>query len=85
MSISAKLVTESETIPDPCSLKSDWTLHTGSGLTSCLFSGGKHPSCSSTSVWCFFDFLALLSRVDFSEVFAEDTVVMQILRKQDPI
>ena len=42
MGISAKLVTESETIPDPCSLKSDWTIHTGSGLTYCLFSGGKH-------------------------------------------
>ena len=42
MSISARLVTESETIPDLYSLKSDWTLHTSSGLTSSLFSGGKH-------------------------------------------
>ena len=42
MGISAKLVTKSENIPDPSSLKSDWTLHTSSGLTSCLFSGGKH-------------------------------------------
>ena len=42
MGISAKLVTKSENIPDPYSLKSDWTLHTSSGLTSCLFSGGKH-------------------------------------------
>ena len=42
MGISTKLVTESETIPDLYSLKSDWTLHTGSGLTSCLFCGGKH-------------------------------------------
>ena len=32
MGISAKLVTESETIPDPYSLKSDWTLPTSSGL-----------------------------------------------------
>ena len=85
MGISAKLVTESETIPDPCSLKSDWTIHTGSGLTYCLFSGGKHHLVFSTSVWSFFDFLAPLSHVDFSEVFAEDIVVMQILRKQDPI
>ena len=36
-------------------------------------------------MWCFLDFLALLSHVDFSEVFAEDIVVMQILRKQDEI
>ena len=36
-------------------------------------------------MWCFFDFLARLSHVDFSEVFAEDIVVMQILRKQAPV
>lgn len=78
MGISAKLATESETIPDPFLLKSDWTLPTSSGS---FFP----PSCSSTSVWCFLDFLALLSHVDFSEAFAEDIVVIQILRKQDPI
>ena len=35
MGISAKLVTESETIPDTYSFKSDWTLYTSSSLTSC--------------------------------------------------
>ena len=78
MGISAQLVRESETIADPYLLKWDWTLPTGSGS---FFP----PSCSSTSVWCFLDFLALLSHVDFSEAFAEDIVVIQILRKQDPI
>lgn len=59
MGISAKLVTESETIPDPYSLKSDWTLQTSFGLTSCLFSGGKHLvlrrlcDVSLTSLRCF--------------------------------
>ena len=59
MGISAKLVTKSENIPDPYSLKSDWTLHTSSGLTSCLFSGGKHLvlrclcGVSLTSLRCF--------------------------------
>ena len=42
MGISAMLVTESESIPDPYSLESDWTLQFSSGLTSCLFYGGKH-------------------------------------------
>ena len=60
MGLSAKLVTKSENIPDPYSLKSDWTLHTSSGLTSCLFSGGKHLlvlrclcGVSLTSLRCF--------------------------------
>ena len=59
ISISAKLVTESETIPDPYSLKSYWTLHTGSSLTYCFFSGGKHLvlrrlcGVSLTSLRCF--------------------------------
>ena len=37
MGISAKLVTESETIPNPYSLKSDWKWPITSGLTSCFF------------------------------------------------
>ena len=37
MGISAKLVRESEIIPDPYSLKSDWTLPTSFGLTACSF------------------------------------------------
>ena len=82
--MSAKLVTESEAIPDPYSLESVWTLYTGSGLKSCLFSVGKHLLVLRRLF--FDDFVALLSHVDFSEVFAEDIVaVMQILRKQDPI
>ena len=47
MGISAKLVTKSENIPYPYSLKSDWTLHTSSGLTSCLF--------SEVNIFLFFD------------------------------
>ena len=63
MGISAKFETESETIPDPYSLKSDWTLPTSFGLTACFFfSGDKHlsvlrrlcgVSVSLTSLRCF--------------------------------
>ena len=63
MGISAELATESETIPDPYSLKSDWTLPTSFGLTASFFfffSRGKHRFVlrrlcvvSLTSLRCF--------------------------------
>ena len=58
-------------------------------LTSCFFfSGGKH-FLTSLGLWCFLS--SLLSDIsprgqhDFSEVFAEGVVGIQILREQDSI
>ena len=70
MGISAKLVTDDGTIPDPSSLKSDWTSSINFGLISCFFLDVN--TLLFFDMWCFLSLFDVSppDQYDFSETFA---------------